>query len=627
MNLLGRIARKHRIAWLMLGIACVSGAHAYSLVGRARDANSWVTLGLWIGILVSAVGLLRAVEGRPERAGTTKPARTSPWWPVALIVVAFGLRIVWLERAPANVGGDESMQAVLAREFAEGDNDDIFGVSLWYDTPNFYYFVSSLPFLWVSDSVFWWRFQAVLIGTLTVYLLYVVGKRWFGFRVGLVAGALLAVDHVHIHFSRIGAHQLTDGLFAVLIPWLLTRAVDRQRASDAFIAGVVMAVSQHFYFGMRLLPLILLVILVYLAIVKGPSLWTWLKRFGPVTLLGIWTGSYPFVLSYQGSAESYLTRVRQVLVFDVNALLQRGILLPNKEMGFDLAERVRILITGLVAPQLKGWYEPGYGWLSALGLLLFWAGLFVILARLRSKPLQGLVLVMMGLPLLAVGLLTENPLTSQRLLIAVVWLPVIQALGLVWVWRFLEEQRPSSLRGRAFAGTVLVLLAVINLYRYFVIYTPERSYGFGNALRATEISKSVDNLEKGSQVALLGGDQVRVRGFANFRYLNRDLDYSDHARADVKFWQGAGDYDVVVAILDEEEAFEAYVRRYGDPGGEVVEAYYRPSRALPALIRYYVGDDPIVGGDYAVYPATEWTAPPDRNHLLFYMYWAHGFHP
>jgi hypothetical protein len=611
----------------MLGIACVSGAHAYSLYGRAQDAESWVTLGVWIGIVVLGAGLLRAVEEGPERTGSQAPGRVSPWWPAALIVVAFGLRVVWLERAPANVGGDESMQAVLAREFAEGDNEDIFGVNLWYDTPNFYYFASSLPFLWVSDSVFWWRLQAVIIGTVTVYLLYVVGKRWFGFRVALLAGAFLAVNHVHIHFSRIGAHQLTDGLFAVLIPWLLTRAFDRQRYSDAFVAGVVMAVSQHFYFGMRLLPVILLVILAYLAIVNRRSLWIWLKRFGPVTLLGIWTGSYPFALSYQGSVGSYLTRARQVLVFDVNALLEKGNLAPNREMGFDLAERVRILITGLVAPQLKGWYEPGYGWLSVLGLLLFGAGLLVILTRMRSKPLQGVVLVMMGLPLLAVGLLTENPLTSQRLLIAVVWLPVIQALGLVWVWRFLEEQHPGGFPGRAFAGTVLVLMAVINLHRYFVLYTPERNYGFGNALRATEISKSVDNLEKGSHVALLGGDQVRVRGFANFRYLNRDVHYSDHERADENFWQGAGDYDVVVAILDEEEAFEAYVRRYGVPGGEVVEAYYRPPRSLSALVRYYLGDDPIVGGGYAVYPATEWTAPPDRDHLLFYMYWAHGFHP
>jgi hypothetical protein len=68
----------------------------------------------------------------------------------------------------------------------------------------------------------------------------------------------------------------------------------------------------------------------------------------------------------------------------------------------------------------------------------------VILMRMRSKLLYGLVLVMVGMPLLAVGLLTENPLTSQRLLIAVVWLPAIQALGLVWVWRFLEEQLPGS---------------------------------------------------------------------------------------------------------------------------------------------------------------------------------------
>jgi hypothetical protein len=534
---------------------------------------------------------------------------------------------VWLERAPANVGGDEAMQAVLAREFAEGENDNIFGVSLWYDTPNFYYFVSSIPFIWVSVSVFWWRFQAVIIGTMTVYLLYLVVRRWFGSRVGLIAGVLLAVNHVHIHFSRIGAHQLTDGFFAVLIPWLFIRTLDSQRPSDAFIVGIVMALSQHFYFGMRLLPLILLVVLVYLAIASGPSLWKWLKRFGPATLLGIWIGSYPFAPFYLGSLGSYLTRASQVLVFDAKALLEKGVLVPSSNATFDLAERLRILITGLVVPQLRGWYDPPSGWMSLVGFALLVVGLLVIIKRMRSRIPYGLVSVMAFMPLLAVGLLTENPLTSQRLLMAVVWLAAIQALGLVWIWRFLEERKPrnSQSMGQYAAGTLLVFMVVINLLRYFVFYTPERSYGFANTLRATETSKAIKEIDSGSHVALLGGGRISIRGFATFRFLNRDVAISDHERADGDFWQAAGGYDAVVAITDEEEAFVEYVRQYGSPEGEVVEVHYRPSRALPALVNYYFADSPIIGGEYETYPAAEWTAPPNGGEPLLYMYWAHGF--
>jgi hypothetical protein len=624
---LGRLAGKHSITWALLGIVFISGAHAYSLYGRGRDAETWVTFLLWVGIVALGVGLLRAVEDGSERKRKEVQGRASLFWVVALVLLAFGLRVVWLERAPANVGGDEAMQAVLAREFAEGENDNIFGVSRWYDTPNFYYFVSSIPFLWVSDSVFWWRLHAVIIGTVTVYLLYLVVRRWFGSRAGLIAGALLAVNHVHIHFSRIGAHQLTDGFFAVLIPWLFTRTIDSQRPSDAFMVGIVMALSQHFYFGMRLLPLILLVVLGYLVMARGPSLWTWLKRFGPAMLLGIWIGSYPFAPFYLGSLGSYLTRASQVLVFDMRALLEKGMLVPSSKTTFDLAERLRILITGLVTPQLRGWYEPPYSWMSVVGLVLFGVGLLVIIRRMRSKIPYGLVLVMMFMPLLAVGLLTENPLTSQRLQMAVVWLAAIQALGLVWVWRFLDERKPGNPRsmGQYFAGTVLVIMVVINLLRYFAFYTPERSYGFANTRRVTEISKAMNEISRGSHVALLGAGQIKARGFANFRFLNRDIAISDHTRADHDFWQGAGGYDAVVAVIEEEEAFEEYVRRYVSPEGEVVEMYYRPSRALPALVNYYFADSPIIGGEYEVYPATEWMAPPNGGEPLLYMYWAHGF--
>ena len=73
-----------------------------------------------------------------------------------------------------------------------------------------------------------------------------------------MSAALLAALAFHIHFSRIGLNNIWDGVFVVFILGLFWRGWQTERRWYFNAAGVMLGLSQYFYSGARLIPLILL---------------------------------------------------------------------------------------------------------------------------------------------------------------------------------------------------------------------------------------------------------------------------------------------------------------------------------------------------------------------------------
>src|SRR5205807_2405702 len=60
------------------------------------------------------------------------------------------------------------------------------------------------------------RLPFALMGIATVGLTALIGKQWFGMRVGLLAGLLLAIDPWHVNFSRLALTNSTVPFFVAL---------------------------------------------------------------------------------------------------------------------------------------------------------------------------------------------------------------------------------------------------------------------------------------------------------------------------------------------------------------------------------------------------------------------------
>jgi 4-amino-4-deoxy-L-arabinose transferase-like glycosyltransferase len=85
----------------------------------------------------------------------------------------------------------------------------------------------AVPFVGLlGPSEFSARLPFALMGILTVYLTAILGRRWFGHTVGLLAALFLSVDPWHVNFTRVALLVGAVPLFTVLALLAFTRFID-----------------------------------------------------------------------------------------------------------------------------------------------------------------------------------------------------------------------------------------------------------------------------------------------------------------------------------------------------------------------------------------------------------------
>ncbi len=92
---------------------------------------------------------------------------------------------------------------------------------------------ASHPWFWS-----WARGFVVVLGTFTVVLVYLLGRRVFSQRVGFVAALILAVSPGHVVQSRFVLPNVPTTFLVVLTALLALRVMDRQTYSASLLAGL-----------------------------------------------------------------------------------------------------------------------------------------------------------------------------------------------------------------------------------------------------------------------------------------------------------------------------------------------------------------------------------------------------
>ena len=100
------------------------------------------------------------------------------------------------------------------------------------------------------------RLVAVVCGTFSIYLVYLLGTKAFSRPVGLLAALFLAVVPLHVTYSHYAVTDVPATALSLLALLLLVRAAGertlRLLSAGAFVAGV--ATSTKYNFGMLLVP-------------------------------------------------------------------------------------------------------------------------------------------------------------------------------------------------------------------------------------------------------------------------------------------------------------------------------------------------------------------------------------
>ncbi len=82
------------------------------------------------------------------------------------------------------------------------------------------------------------RMVAVLLGILTVYLVYALGKRAYGRRTGILAALFMAILPIHVMHSKFMAVDVPATFFVVLALIFTIRITDGHRFRDYLFAGL-----------------------------------------------------------------------------------------------------------------------------------------------------------------------------------------------------------------------------------------------------------------------------------------------------------------------------------------------------------------------------------------------------
>jgi Dolichyl-phosphate-mannose-protein mannosyltransferase len=117
----------------------------------------------------------------------------------------------------------------------------------------FFYFAAVLSELF-GLSFLTIKFSAAVLGTLTIPALFFTARRLFSTEVGLYAALLLAINHWHIILSRIGYRAILLPLFAIVLMYLIARALDRKGEWDFALVGLWLGLGMYTYSSWMLAP-------------------------------------------------------------------------------------------------------------------------------------------------------------------------------------------------------------------------------------------------------------------------------------------------------------------------------------------------------------------------------------
>lgn len=337
------------------------------------------------------------------------------------------------------------------------------------------------------------RVAPAIIGVVTVFGIYLLGKELFNKNVGIFASLALTVSAWHIQFSRNGFRAIMAPLALVFLFYFFIRAYKNGQVKDYVATGVTLALGFYTYLSFRMVPLVLVALLVYVLITDKGFIKKNTRNIG-ILAVAFFVIMMPMLIHFVH------------VPADIAGRSSTSILNPETNGGSPIKALTDNIIKTAEMFNFKGDQNfrhnlGGTPMLDVFVGLLMWVG--VIISLVRIKKIEYFLLIMWFGALSLPELLTSEGIPHALRIVGVI--PVVflwAALGLDWV---LEK-----IKAKNALYTGMILLIIISggagFYKYFVLFPSYSDSREAYAENMVMIANDIKKQPKNTKIILLTGE-------------------------------------------------------------------------------------------------------------------------
>lgn len=259
-------SRNGRIWMIAAGVSYLLCIALYIFMGE----NAWVQFFWMAGVGLLIVPLWRQTWNRHDED------RVASWeWIVVGVIsmVGFGLRYWNLTEIPSHVDNDVALMGTYGIDLIRTGNHNWIGYSTSEHLLSYDQFLAWGMRLF-GQNHYGIVMISVVLGTLSLGLVFLLGRELGGSFVGFMAVGLLTISYTHIHFSRI-LFGNSASFAALVVMYGFFRGLRTRKTLWFALSGVFAGWGILLYDSSRVIPLILLAMMV----------WHWLWNRKSFTLI------------------------------------------------------------------------------------------------------------------------------------------------------------------------------------------------------------------------------------------------------------------------------------------------------------------------------------------------------
>jgi len=465
--------------WSIGIVAVIANLTALILFARNAQLNL-----AWLLYVASAVGGVVAayyLDPPDQRSLAFRRPRVELVALIAVLLLAAFFRFYRIDSYPVGLWFDEAQQGLASqRILADAGFRPVWLTGISPDPALRLYF-QALLFVILGPTKLALRLIPAAGGMLGVLAAYLLGRELFGWRTGLVAGALLSVLTWHVDFSRIDLSGVWSVAFDALAAYFLVKALRTGRYLDFALAGACLGLGVDSYWTSYLFCIVVALFLLHRLAFRRIG-------FLRASLAGLVVLAVALALTVSPLAEfatshrdEYASRLGQVSL--LQEIDQAHSLAPLEHNVVAHLLMFNYQGDGNGRHNLSGWPE-----LDHVTAGLFILGL-IVCARFWRRPNYALPVLSVLIILLG-GILSvdfEAP-QSIRTIDNSLNSAILAAIPIAFLWEQLAEMRLGrvsiSVRRLGITGLstgavltigLLAWVSSINFERYFVIQASDNA--------------------------------------------------------------------------------------------------------------------------------------------------------